>query len=370
MCKETTEGRSFDQIVKGNVSIKKVSEHRYKITFSKIGKFLVYQVWDKDSVDLNNKRAVDYVSAKKWVTAFKKSNEELEDGDEHLFTPTTIMETEENDIYAFVIHKAYLNSHDQVVFTVSTKEISLQNNTSKKLVRLPSGKCNNMRFDINNKLKEGPLTSSKFPVPTKLCDYNNSLIVAKAKEITEGSLTKKEQATRISLWVKENSEYHIGYGGYWDSSASESLNTINSFGGKIKGMCFNTTNVQIALLRALGINSRFAINHINSHYLKKKLPDEFAQRMDNNTTQHIFAEIWTGVVWERFDTLRDCNFNTRVNGFIKLNEKEDWEINDIAEKGIIHKKYLDNFAKIKAKRYTRIERDKMDDHFQNNHNNN
>jgi hypothetical protein len=369
MCKETTEGRSFDQIVKGNVSIKKLSEHRYRITFSEIGKFLVYQVWDKDSVKLNKKRAVGYVSAKKWVTAFKKSNEELEDRDEPLFTPTTIMETEENDIYAFVIHKAYLNSHGQVVFTVSTKEFSLQNNTSKKLVRLPCGKCINLRFDIANKLKEGLLTSPNFPVPTKLCDYDNSLIVAKAKEITEGSLTKKEQATQISLWVKENSEFHIGYGGYWDSSASESLNTINSFGGKIKGMCFNTTNVQIALLRALGINSRFAIIHMNSHHLKKKLPDEFAQRMDNDT-QHIFAEIWTGLVWERFDTRRDDDFNTRVNGFIKLNEKEDWEINDIAEKGIIHKKYLDNFAKIKAKRYTRIERDKMDDHFQNNHNNN
>jgi len=72
MCKETTEGRSFDQIVKGNVSIKKVSEHRYKITFSKIGKFLVYQVWDKDSVDLNNKRAVDYVSAKKMGYCIQK----------------------------------------------------------------------------------------------------------------------------------------------------------------------------------------------------------------------------------------------------------------------------------------------------------
>lgn len=90
MCKETTEGRRFDQMVKGNISIKKVSEHRYKITF-KIGKFLVYQVWDKYGVILNNKCAVDYVSAKKWVTAFKKSNEELEDGDEPLFTPTIII---------------------------------------------------------------------------------------------------------------------------------------------------------------------------------------------------------------------------------------------------------------------------------------
>ena len=90
------------------------------------------------------------MSAKKWVNAFKKYNEELEDNDKLLFTPTTVMETEDDDVYAFVIHKAYLNSHDQVVFTVSTKEISLQNNTSKKMVRLPSGKCNNVRFDIDS----------------------------------------------------------------------------------------------------------------------------------------------------------------------------------------------------------------------------
>ena len=58
------------------------------------------------------------------------------------------METE-NRNYAFVIHNASLNSCDKVVFTVSTKEISLQNNTSKKLVQLPEGKCNHVRFDID-----------------------------------------------------------------------------------------------------------------------------------------------------------------------------------------------------------------------------
>jgi hypothetical protein len=151
MSQQTTESRSFDQIVKGNVNIKKLSKDKYRITFSKIGKFLVYQVWDKDSVNLNKKRAVGYVSAKKWVTAVKKYNKEVEnsDSDKPLYTPTTIMETEDDDVYAFVIHKADLNSRGQVVFTVSTKEISLQNNTSKKLVRLPCGKCNNARFDID-----------------------------------------------------------------------------------------------------------------------------------------------------------------------------------------------------------------------------
>ena len=69
--------------------------------------------------------------------------------DKPLFTPTAIMETE-NRVYAFVIHTVSLNSCDKVVFTVSTKEISLQNNTSKKLVQLPEGKCNHVRFDIDS----------------------------------------------------------------------------------------------------------------------------------------------------------------------------------------------------------------------------
>lgn len=34
----------YDQVVKGNVSIKKIRKHMYRITFSKIGKFLRYQV--------------------------------------------------------------------------------------------------------------------------------------------------------------------------------------------------------------------------------------------------------------------------------------------------------------------------------------
>ena len=141
---------SFDQIVKGNVSIKKLSKDKYKITFSKIGKFLVYQVWDKDSVNLNKKRSVGYVSAKNWVEIFKRYNTYLDTNGKPLFTPTTIMETEDGDVYAFVIHKAYLNSCGKVVFTVSTNEISPQNNTSKKLVRRPEGKCNNVRFDIDD----------------------------------------------------------------------------------------------------------------------------------------------------------------------------------------------------------------------------
>jgi len=139
---------SFDQIVKGDVCIKKLSKYRYRITFSKIGKFLVYQVWDKDDVKMNAKRQVGYVSAKEWVKSFNERNSNNFLDVKTLFTPTAIMETE-NRVYAFVIHTVDLNSCDKVVFTVSTEEISLQNNTSKKLVQLPLGKCNHVRFDID-----------------------------------------------------------------------------------------------------------------------------------------------------------------------------------------------------------------------------
>ena len=142
---------SFDQIVKGNVTIKKLRKYKYKITFSKISKFLMYQVWDKDNTDnVNSRRRVAYVPAKEWVNLFNKYNEKLKEINQPLFTPTTIMETADEQVYSFVIEKFYFNSRDQVVFTVSTKEISLQNNTSKKLKQLPCGKFINMRFDIDS----------------------------------------------------------------------------------------------------------------------------------------------------------------------------------------------------------------------------
>jgi hypothetical protein len=153
----------FDQIVKGNVTIKKLRKYKYKITFSKIGKFLVYQVWDKDNVNnLNDKRTVGYLSAKEWINIFNNYNKKVKEINQPLFTPTTIMETADELDYAFVIRKAYINSCDQVVFTVSTKEISLQNNTSKKIKRLPCGKFINMRFDIDS--VEGCILTSITPL--------------------------------------------------------------------------------------------------------------------------------------------------------------------------------------------------------------
>jgi hypothetical protein len=130
-----------------------MSKHKYRITFSKIGKFLLYQVWDKDNAgNLNSHRLVFYLSAKKWIDHFNNMNKNLKQKKKPLFTPTTVIEMEDQDEnYAFVIHKAYLNASGHVVFTVSTKEIKLESNntSSKKLIKIPRGKFNNVRFDID-----------------------------------------------------------------------------------------------------------------------------------------------------------------------------------------------------------------------------
>ena len=144
---------SFDQIVKGDVSITRIKNKKnmYRITFSKIGKFLIYQVWDKDNLgNQNDKRDVFRLPAKTWINAFIKVNKDLKEKGKELFTPTTIMETADEEQYAFVIRKAYFDSHDRIVFTVSTKEIQLANNVSKKLIQIPCGKFYNMRFDIDD----------------------------------------------------------------------------------------------------------------------------------------------------------------------------------------------------------------------------
>lgn len=148
----TISSPSFDQIVKGNVTITKLNKYKYKynITFSKIGKFLQYQVWDKDNANnQNDKRIIRYKSAKQWVNLFNESNKNYKKTNKPLFNPTTIMETEDDHIFAFVINNAYFNSSKHLVFTVSTSEIS-SSSSCKNLIQLPIGCLNNVRFDIDS----------------------------------------------------------------------------------------------------------------------------------------------------------------------------------------------------------------------------
>jgi len=134
--------RSFDQVVQGNVNIKKLNKKNYKITFSKIGDFLVYQTWSDTFNTVNDSRHIVNMTAKQWVNLFIKYNDEHDD---NKFTPTTVMKIG-NENYIFVINKVYYNDcRNRVVLKVSTEYIQ-----PKKFKKLPCGNYDNVRFDIDN----------------------------------------------------------------------------------------------------------------------------------------------------------------------------------------------------------------------------
>ena len=178
----SSQDRSYDQVVKGDVKISEVknnNKYSHKIKFNKIGKFLLYQVWDptgivqtthlprdpsnethpkefneakkyiKENPDkvvtvdypINDDRDVNLKTGKEWVLLFNSIKN---------FSPTTVMQISYKK-YVFVLKKAKINKNNKVVFYISTKEILVNNNSEKmkKLKKIPLGKYKNVRFDID-----------------------------------------------------------------------------------------------------------------------------------------------------------------------------------------------------------------------------
>jgi hypothetical protein len=203
--------REYDQILSGDIKIKKVSndDYTHKITFSKknISKVLMYQVWSDTSVELNNDRIVKEVKATSWVkSAFRKVETGTvpsgcnaittalyapvicEDGKKYgnlslagcanqdqtkcepfsdiPFTPTTVMELDDGECpyhhkehnqdecrHVFVIKRGLVNKCGQVVFYVSSEDIVLPSNPNQEVKRLktiPTGSFCRARFDIDS----------------------------------------------------------------------------------------------------------------------------------------------------------------------------------------------------------------------------
>ena len=90
-----------------------------------------------------------YKKANQWVNQFKSLNAFLKASNKPQFTPTTVMEIG-NSKYLFIIYDAKINSKGRVVFKVSAEEIELSSGTSKKMLKLPCGHHDGVRFDIDS----------------------------------------------------------------------------------------------------------------------------------------------------------------------------------------------------------------------------
>lgn len=123
----------YDQILIGDVEVKKVSDKNYTITFQKEGEITFYQIWPEG----NNPRKIFNTSASYWVNNFIL---------EQVFQPTTVMEVGKCR-WAFVIKNAEF-TNNKMIWSVSTKEIT---NLSTAVTNgLKTGKLKNARFDVDS----------------------------------------------------------------------------------------------------------------------------------------------------------------------------------------------------------------------------
>ena len=130
--------------------------------------------------------------------------------------------------------------------------------------------------------------------PTKLCDCENEKLKGKAKEIIKGADTPKEAALKIFHFTRE--EILFGQD-YPDVKASHTLE-------KGIGFCMTKTNMQIGLLRAVGIPARCHYVHLPKELIKPVTPG-FIYNKTPTLLVHPWCECFLDGNWLSCEALFD-----------------------------------------------------------------
>lgn len=135
--------------------------------------------------------------------------------------------------------------------------------------------------------------------PSELCDFDRCPeIGARALELTGGCKTKEQQLQRVFAFVKE-----LPYGlEDWDVAASQTL-------AQGWGMCSGKTNLVVAMLRFLGIPSRYRVFRIRAEvslWLCVTDEPELGLRLGTAPAEqdHVDCEVWLSG-WTACDPARD-----------------------------------------------------------------
>lgn len=104
-----------------------------------------------------------------------------------------------------------------------------------------------------------PPDLAEFTLPTKYCNADDRAVISKAEELAQDASNPFEAALKIHSWVRDT--FLFGFTPV-DEKASETLQGIH-------GWCVTKTNLQIAMLRTLGIPARFHQVVLTKNVLKE-----------------------------------------------------------------------------------------------------
>jgi hypothetical protein len=139
---------------------------------------------------------------------------------------------------------------------------------------------------------------------TKMCDYENPLILKKAEELVAGASTSEDKALKIFNYVRDHIRFSLAYS---RSKASQIMR--RGF-----GECGNKTNVQVALLRAVGIPARYRWVHAKAEVLHHLVVDFVYINMPP-VVSHFWSECYLNGKWVSCELLLDKNL---YDGMLKM----------------------------------------------------
>ena len=138
-------------------------------------------------------------------------------------------------------------------------------------------------------------TMQEYLKPTELCDCQNALLKEKASEITMGADAPSEASQRIFWFVRDAIPFNATLD-IWQK-ASRTLRK------KVVDYC-NKINVQVALLRAVGVPARCHFARVEKEVLKAFLPRFLYDRLPS-PVGHFWCECYLAKRWVACETLFD-----------------------------------------------------------------
>lgn len=130
--------------------------------------------------------------------------------------------------------------------------------------------------------------------PTKMCDCDNTQLRQKAEIITKAAGTPKEAALNIFYYTRDEILFGLDYP---DIRASQTLK-------KGRGFCITKSNLQIALLRSIGIPARCHYVHLAKESLQAIVPAFMYNKLPEAIV-HIWCECYLSGNWLACEGLFD-----------------------------------------------------------------
>ena len=150
---------------------------------------------------------------------------------------------------------------------------------------------------------------------TKYCDVTHPLIQKTAYNLTKGVADTRQQSKILFDYVRDNIQYQFGK---WGKKASEVLQ-------EGKGMCTNSANLFVALLRANNIPAGYGIMRVKGQEYMSSLTPPMFQSQISPESVHIYSYVFLGGKWVKADPSIDKDFSQQISGFDPTFRLAQWD---------------------------------------------